>query len=589
VSRRRQIPLPYPRAGPFLAGVLAVLSAAPAFAQVTNPAAGNAPGSPAFGSDLLTPILDGDPQNPQRFRSPRKAADSAPARFGQLPDFSYRPARGAGTTGFDSTSTRKRKAKPSPSTPSGTTPAGATDAAAQPQDPSAPQTASAPAADAAATPGAPAAPPPLTPKQLQPAGAALPGRIYNQNRPGAPPLTPDGVIATVATTPPSRRQPPELLPFAPLGVQVGAFNIRPAFEYIRGFDSNPARNATGPNQSSWFNLYSPELMANSNWERHELTMSIRGSFSSFDTMHQLDRPALDVRANGRVDVTRDSRIDLEARYILFTDYPGSPNIQAGLSHVPIAMTYGGSAGIGQRFNRFEVIAKSTVERTVYNDSDFTDGETQSNAGRNYNRYASLLRTSYEVTPGIRPFVEAGVDRRQYDLAVDAGGNDRTSQGVYGKAGTTFEATRTLIGEVSFGQLNRFYFDPGLTNIHGLTADASITWLASALTTVKLITATLVTESTLVGVSGAFTRETALQVDHAFRRWLVATFKLVRAIDDYVGSTREDLRYGVSSALAYNITREIVVKGEFRQEWRHSNVPGNDYFANVWLIGLRLQR
>jgi len=569
--------------------VLAIAAATPALAQVTSPAAervgAGAAGAATVDTDalIMRPVLDGDPLNPPRFRG-RRTVETAPARFGQLPDFTYRPGRGVGTTGFDSTNVRKRKAKPAPGAP-----AGATDTTSQPQDPSASPT-SAPAADAATTAlGAPPLPAAFTPKQLQPAGAVLTGRIYNPTRPGAPPATPDAITATVATTPPSRRQPIELLPFDPLGIQAGAFTIRPAFEYTRGFDSNPARNSTGPNQSSWFNLYSPEVLATSNWDRHALTMSLRGSFSSYDTMHQLDRPALDVRAIGRVDVTRDTRLDLETRYILFTDYPGSPNIQAGLSHVPIAQTYGGSAAIGQRFNRLEVIAKGYADRTVYNDSDFTDGETQSNAGRNFNRYGSLLRTSYEVTPGVRPFVEVGAERRQYDLAFDINGEDRTSQGVYGKVGSSFEATRTLIGEVSVGQLNRFYFDPTLTNIHGITVDANITWLPSALTTVKLISTTLVTESTTFGVSGAFTRETALVVDHAFRRWLVATFKFVRAIDDYVGSTREDLRYGVSTALAYSIGRELVLRGEFRQEWRHSNVPGNDYFANIWLIGLRLQR
>jgi hypothetical protein len=63
----------------------------------------------------------------------------------------------------------------------------------------------------------------------------------------------------------------------------------------------------------------------------------------------------------------------------------------------------------------------------------------------------------------------------------------------------------------------------------------------------------------------------------------------RGFDDYVGSTREDIRYVASIGLAYYLSRELVLKGEFRQDWRFSNTPGNDYFANVWLVGLRLQR
>jgi hypothetical protein len=519
---------------------------------------------------LMRPVLDGDPQNPPRFRSARKALDTAPSRFGQLPNFDYQPAFGAGTTGFDSTNARKRRARPGQA--KSAQPAGAGSAA----DP-------APPADAQLAIRR------TSQKQLQPAGAPLPGRIYNPTRPGAPPARADVVVAMLATTPPSLRPPPDEKPFDPLGVQLGAFLFRPAMEYSRGWDSNPARNATAPAQSSWFNIYSPELLINSNWAVHEFNATIRGSYTTYDTMHQLDRPNVDAKAVARIDVTSQSRIDLEGRYLLFTDNPGSPNIQAGLAHLPIAHTYGGTAGVGHRFNRFDVSLKGSFDRTVYNDSEFTDGQTDSNSDRNYNRYGLVLRTSYEVNPGVRPFIELGADRRQYDLAIDAGGVMRTSQGSYGKAGTTLELRPKLTGELAVGYLSRSYFDQGLTDIRGYTFDATLTWLATALTTVKLTSSTTVAESTLVGVSGSFTRETALQVDHAFRRWLVAMLKFTRGFDDYVGSPREDYRYIASSALAYNVGREIIIKGEYRQEWRYSNEPGNNYWAHVWLIGARFQR
>jgi hypothetical protein len=528
---------------------------------------------------LMRPVLDGNPQNPPRFRSPRKGMDNAPSRFGQLPNFDYEPALGAGTSGFDSTNARKRPAKSNQGKSSqGTPPGAAGNSGSQPADATTPGT--------DATQINSAGP---TPKQLQPVAGLLAGRLRIQNRPGAPPAGIDGVPATIATTVPSLRPLPEDKPFDPLGVQVGAFNFRPAMDYVRGWDSNAPRNSTGPNASSWFNAYAPELLINSNWDRHELTATLRGAYVTYDTMHTLDRPTADVKVNGRIDVTRDTRIDVEGRYLLFTDYLGSPNIQAGLSHLPIGMDYGATVGFGQRFNRFDVTLKGLVDRTVYNDSEFTDGTSASNAGRNFNRYGTQLRTSYEVTPGVKPFVEVGADLRQYDLELDAGGNNRTSTGRYGKVGTTFELRPTLTGEASFGYLSRSYQDPTLEEVHGWTTDAALVWLASALTTVRLTSTTGTAESTLVGVSGQFTRETTIQIDHAFRRWLIATFKVTRGFDDYVGSTREDIRYVASSALAYTLSRELVLKGEFRQEWRHSNSPGNDYFANVWLVGLRLQR
>src|SRR5262249_47269894 len=158
-----------------------------------------------------------------------------------------------------------------------------------------------------------------------------------------------------------------------------------------------------------------------------------------------NRPNADSRLTGRVDVTRDSRIDLETKYLIGTDAPGSPNIQAGLAKLPIFQTFGGTAGVGHRFNRFDISAKAGAGRTVFQDSHFTDGSVASNEDRNYNRFTAQLRGSYESMPGVKPFVEVGADRRVHDLDTDSFGFKRNSVGGYGKAGTTFELTRIVTG------------------------------------------------------------------------------------------------------------------------------------------------
>jgi hypothetical protein len=188
-----------------------------------------------------------------------------------------------------------------------------------------------------------------------------------------------------------------------------------------------------------------------------------------------------------------------------------------------------------------------------------------------------------------PFVELDADRRHHDLAVDSSGFDRDSQGSAAKIGSTFELSRILIGALAFGYLERRYPDPLLPTIKGPTLDASLTWLASALTTLKLTAVTRADESTLAGVSGVFTHELGVEVEHAFRTWLDATLRFVGDRDDYVGIPRQDNRYAGAVDLTYKLNREVQLKGELRREWLTSNQPGNDYRAYVALLGLRLQR
>ena len=374
--------------------------------------------------------------------------------------------------------------------------------------------------------------------------------------------------------------------FAPLGGHVGTFLVLPAVEVTGGYDTNPDRTPSG--RPSAFVTVSPELLARSDWQRHEVTAALRGSYTAYDKTPDLDRPAVDGKVTGRFDVTRNTALIGEGTLIVGTDNPGSPNVQAGLTRLPIYTTLGGTFGLTQRFNRVEVTAKGTAERTEYQPSQFTDGTTQSNDDRNYNRFGGTLRTSYDLMPGLKPFVEFGADTREYDLQFDSSGLQRSSNGWFAKGGSAFEFSRKLTGEASIGWINRKYVDPSLQELNGFLFDAALIYSMSALTKVKLLATTVASETTVAGTSGVLTRNAGIEVEHSFRRWLIGAVKFNYGLDDYVGSPRKDNRYSVSGALIYKLNRMAQVKGEVRQEWLESTVPGVDYAASVFLLGMRLQ-
>ncbi len=390
-------------------------------------------------------------------------------------------------------------------------------------------------------------------------------------------------------------------------MHAGGFTLFPAIELIGGYDTNPARTAGG--SGAKFYTVAPELQAKSNWSRHELNADLRGSYTGYspDSDPTLSRPNVNAKVDGRVDVTKTTRIDLGSRLLVSTDNPGSPNVPAGISKLPIFTTVGGNAGLGQRFNRFDVSIKGDAERTAYQDSTLTDGSAYSNKDRNYDQYTGALRGGYELLPGVTPFVEVGADTRTHDLATDLSGYQRNSKGLTGLAGTTFKLTNLLTGDIALGYTRRTYDDPRLEKLTGLIGNASLVWTVNSLTTAKLTAASTVGESTIAGVSGVLYRDVGLQVDHSFRRWLIGSVKLGFGMDDYVGAdvitgidpicgcvvttdggARQDKRYSAGLGLTYKFNRYAQIKGEFRQEWLRSNVTGNDYSASIFMLGLRLQ-
>jgi hypothetical protein len=514
----------------------------------------------------------------------------------QIPSFGNPAGSGAGRTGFMSTNTRR------PGTPSRTIVR-------------VPGTLTPPLPLSGAASTAPAGPPgsfstttPPTGAKINPADSRTTKAIVTTTVP--PALTPPraklvripdgtatgGIAGTVNTAvlQPNyarllrRRVTTEDDPYAQLGLRGGAFIVLPAVEVTGGYDTNPGRVPNA--RAAFFGTVAPEVLAKSDWTRHEVTATLRGSYTAYDQTPELDRPSLDGKVTGRLDVTRDTSLIGEGTLVVGTDNPGSPNVQAGLTRFPIFTTLGGSAGVTQRFNRIEVTAKGTAERTEYQDSSFTDGTTGSNADRDYNRFGGTLRTSYDLMPGLKPFVEVSADSREHDIAVDRFGLQRDSTGWTLKGGSTFEFSRKLTGEAALGYLERNYKDPTLKQLQGFTFDASLIYAMSALTNVKLTAATVAQETTVPGTAGVLTRNTGIEVDHAFRRWLIGAIKVSYGFDDYVGSDRKDDRYAVSAAITYKLNRDMQVKGEVREEWLRSTTPiGVDYNATVFLLGMRMQR
>jgi len=408
-----------------------------------------------------------------------------------------------------------------------------------------------------------------------------------------PPVSPS-FAGTAEGAPPRRRLKVDDDPFGQVGNYVGGFLVKEAVEVSGGYDTNPGRFSQ-PKGSAFYRV-APELQATSDWSRHALNLDLRGSFTGYGSEFpgqtsspvNLDRPDVDGKLSGRIDVTRDTRINSALRLRVGTDNPGSPDVQVGLSKYPVYANFGGTVGIEHDFNRLQLQVNGNADRTVYQYSELTDGRSSSNDDRNFNQYGVQGRLSYDWMPGVKPFVEVEADTRVHDLQSDRNGFQRDSNGGYAKAGSSFEFSRLLTGEIAAGYSRRDYQDPRLKRLDGLLTSASLTWTATGLTTVRLEATSSIDETTLADVSGSLSRNYSVQVDHAFRRWLIGTAKFGYGTTDYEG-TRFDRRYFAEADLIYKLTRTFAIKGTVRHDWlKSSNVLANSD-ETVMMLGVRVQR
>ena len=460
-------------------------------------------------------------------------------------------------------------------------------------------------AKAAARPGAVLPPPPTELPISNPPAVVYPTTAAS--RPGAVlAIPPPEDFQGSASTPPPGTPPPASLPlgtvphgtlpiaggdpYEALGIKAGSFLILPAVELSAGYSTNPQAAPGGP--GALYLVVAPELHVRSDWASNSLTADITGSYTDYPNSNfqpSLNVPYLNAKVDGTLDVTRYTQILLEGRTIVSTDNPGSPNIQFGLVTLPIDTTVGGTVGVAEEFGRFDVSLKGTFDRSMYSNGTLSDGESANFDWRAFDQYAGILRLGYEIDPGLKPFVEIDEDTRVHDSPVDIFGEDRNSNGSSAKLGADLNLFGSLTGEIAVGYMQRDYQDPTLPNIGGATLDGSLLWQATALTSAKFTAQSSVSELSVQGVSGEFSRSFSLEVDHALRTWLIANAIIGYENDDYAGLGRTDNHYFASTGLTYKLNREMQLKGEVRQDWLNSNVTGVAYTASTFLLTMRLQK
>jgi hypothetical protein len=485
----------------------------------------------------------------------------APSRIGKPPTYGQPAASGAAASGFDSLNRKRKPAKYYP-------------AQVRPKQPG------------------PGSPPPIN------AASQLRPSIPPSESASKPPIPP-AMAGTVAGQPPRKRLKIDDDPFGAVGDDAGGFLVKSALEVSGGYDSNPGRTFQPKGLPTY--VVAPEFLAVSDWDRHALVADLRGSFTGYggslpETIDgainpaptNIDRPDFIGHVDGRLDVSHDTDIGAQLRLRVATDNPGSPNIQAGLARYPIYTTLGGTVGFDQAFNRLQISGGATIDRTVYQNSTLTDGSMSSNDDRNFNQYGGVARISYDLRPGVKPFAEVEADSRVHDLPFDRSGYQRDSSGGYAKAGTSFELSRLLTGEVSIGYAARNYIDPRLNRLDGLLTSASLIWTATPLTTAKFYADTQIAETTLAGTSGVLVHTYTFEVDHDFRRWLTAIGRFTYGTLDYQGDNRTDKTYSLEGDLIYKLTRDLWIKGTLRYDALVSNVPLSSANATVALLGVRVQ-
>ncbi len=121
-----------------------------------------------------------------------------------------------------------------------------------------------------------------------------------------------------------------------------------------------------------------------------------------------------------------------------------------------------------------------------------------------------------------------------------------------------------------------------------TIDGSLIYTATPLTTLTLTAATYLSETMVPFASGAVSRIVTGKVTHALLRNLTLTGTASYQINTYQGVPITEQLYSAGLGLEYNLTRSVVIRGTFTHQKLGSNLPGDAFTDDLFLVGVKLQ-
>lgn len=178
------------------------------------------------------------------------------------------------------------------------------------------------------------------------------------------------------------------------GIRLGSFTLTPQLTVSTGWTDNRSQAAEGT--SGKFYRISPDVSLTSNWSRHQLDTSLRGSFTGYPGDTDDNEANVFAATNLRLDISEATQVTTSIAYTLSQEDDGSAESASGTDYDhELSGSLSGTRAVG--------IVAATASLGV--DRNFYTSESGSESGRNNTLYSASLRLDGNTGSVFSPFVE----------------------------------------------------------------------------------------------------------------------------------------------------------------------------------------
>ncbi len=375
-------------------------------------------------------------------------------------------------------------------------------------------------------------------------------------------------------------------PFAPVGVNVGSFVIRPSIE-IGGTATDNA-GGSADKVAAVGAVVAPEVEITSQGDRYQFDAAAGGEIVTYDKS-EYDSQTATARATLRYDLSTRTSVETEANYSRFLEGFNDPNTPSAAAKQPAVNEVQASLGVEQRFGRLSAKLTGFVDRAMHEDVPLVGGGTDSREELNNTEFGLRFRTGYATGASLRPFTEVAVGRRVFDNAHDDSGFERSS--IWGelRGGLVIDRGDKLSGEASIGYRHEDIEDSRLKDLNVLLANAAIIWSPRRLTEVKLDLSTDVSPTSTPDTSATVLYSSTLTLSHDFTPRITGETGVGLSYEDRIGDNWRDVTFTGFAGASYAFSRTASLEARYTYSRTDRNEIGGKYDSNEVSVRVRLQR
>jgi hypothetical protein len=400
-------------------------------------------------------------------------------------------------------------------------------------------------------------------------------------------LLPDYELSRI---PVSERPRPE---YDPIGYRLGALFFYPKLFAGLRYDSNVFASGANP-RSDWAFLISPELTIRygvmptfyrASPQRFSYEINLGADIYQFRKFDSENR--VDARANLRThyeiseDLYLDTRFEAARKHVERYDSGSPRNASEPVPYTDLR----GEATLIKTFGRFGVAFNGAVRNLTYQNVTANDGTVLDQSGRDGTIYSTYVKPFYELAPGYRVFVRAAANTRDYEAA---GIQDRDSKGFDVRGGVDFAITPLLLGTAEVGYMSQTYENPLIPKFGGLSFRGELTWLATALLTIKVEAERAISETVTPGFAERLDTSIGVRADYEFLRNVVLFGGAKFKNEDFVGTNRNDDVTKYSAGVEYLMNRHLSTGIRYDFSSRDSSIPVYSFDKHVVMFNVTAQ-